>query len=141
MEPTIATLQNHIKALCFIHKIFFLPVKTARKCCAFKHHQVNCLSIRSYLSYAIALHEIGHCRTYWRSGYWFPMKSYGTLRREHEALAWDWARENALIWTLPMHWAHRYSWKAHNKSTNRWAIQGFMAKNPSPIEIRTNEFR
>jgi hypothetical protein len=51
-------------------------------------------AIRSKLSYATALHEIGHLRGRYQS------RRYGVLVRER--WAWQWARENALIWTDAM---------------------------------------
>lgn len=48
--------------------------------------------MKSRVSYAIALHEIGHILGPWQNG--------TTLERE--AGAWKWARENALVWSKVM---------------------------------------
>ena len=49
--------------------------------------------VRSALSYAVALHEIGH----WKGS---RQNSRSVMVRERAA--WQWARENALIWTDAM---------------------------------------
>jgi len=49
--------------------------------------------IRSVISYAVALHEIGHYLGRYQ-------RSARTITRE--TWAWEWARQNALIWTLAM---------------------------------------
>jgi hypothetical protein len=57
--------------------------------------------IRGQLSYAAALHEIGHiiCR--------YQQSHHSSLVRER--WSWQWARENALVWTPAM---ERYSQRA-----------------------------
>jgi hypothetical protein len=49
--------------------------------------------IRSELSYAGALHEIGHIKQHWQASHYVV---------DDERRAWDWARCNALIWTPRM---------------------------------------
>jgi len=56
-------------------------------------HEVWIMPIRSAISYATALHEIGHILGR-------HQRSPDTLVRER--WAWRWAKENALIWTPAM---------------------------------------
>jgi antirestriction protein ArdC len=56
-------------------------------------HEVWITPIRSAISYATALHEIGHILGR-------HQRSPDTLVRER--WAWRWAKENALIWTPAM---------------------------------------
>jgi len=49
--------------------------------------------VRSEVSYAVALHEIGHIKGRYQ-------KSVDMLVREQAA--WQWARDNALVWTPQM---------------------------------------
>jgi hypothetical protein len=55
--------------------------------------EIQFAPIRSAISYATALHEIGHMRG-----------RYQNSRRElvRERWAWEWARRNALCWTPAM---------------------------------------
>jgi hypothetical protein len=55
--------------------------------------------IRSYLSYATALHELGHIHGRYQSKLW-NMPRYRAVTSER--WAWIWARQNALIWTPAM---------------------------------------
>ena len=55
--------------------------------------EVNTPPIRSAITYATALHELGHI-----------LGRYQNSRRQlvRERWAWQWARDNALIWTPTM---------------------------------------
>jgi len=59
--------------------------------------------VRSDVSYAVALHEIGHIKGR-------DQKSLDVLVREQAA--WQWARDNALVWTAAMerHAAKALAW-------------------------------
>ena len=59
--------------------------------------------VRSEVSYAAALHEIGHIKGR-------DQKSLDVLVREQAA--WQWARDNALVWTAAMerHAAKALAW-------------------------------
>jgi hypothetical protein len=54
---------------------------------------VRVAPIRSVISYVVALHEVGHIKGRYQ-------QSPRDIVRER--WAWDWARRNALIWTLRM---------------------------------------
>jgi hypothetical protein len=47
-------------------------------------------TVRSVVSYAVALHEVGH------------MKSRSRNEMVRERAAWQWAKDNALVWTPQM---------------------------------------
>jgi hypothetical protein len=57
-----------------------------------KEHRVDIRPVKSAVTYAIALHEIGHILGPWQS----------RSRIDSECGAWLWAHENALVWTKPM---------------------------------------
>jgi hypothetical protein len=110
-------LQEHIDALCLSFGIIVMPAWGARRCRAYFPRTVWIMPIRSYLSYAIALHEIGHCRTFWRAGRVFRIAPYEIIDRAQETLAWQWAREQALEWTEPMEWAYNFSRQYAKRAT------------------------
>jgi hypothetical protein len=68
--------------------------------------------VRSPLSYATALHEIGH----WKS-------RHGRSRDEmvREQAAWRWARKNALIWTPAMSQLEKKSLAIHANPAREWS--------------------
>jgi len=75
-----------------------LPVKRLRQAKAIRDDDGEVLElwlapVRSALSYATALHEIGHWKGHHRN-------SRNVMVRERAA--WQWARKNALIWTEAM---------------------------------------
>jgi hypothetical protein len=67
--------------------------------------------VRSILSYATALHEIGH----WKSCHG---SSHNIMVRER--WAWRWARENALIWTPAMERLEKKSLAIHANPERAW---------------------
>src|SRR5262249_12330211 len=73
--------------------------------------------IRSAISYATALHEIGHILG--------PLQWAGVLKREEGA--WRWAERNALIWTEAMERDRQRSmaWyrREAKKRGRRWATK------------------
>lgn len=64
--------------------------------------------VKSAITYAIALHEIGHILGH----------GNGLKRLEKEALAWQWAKDNAIEWRKPM----KQAMKKRLLSYLRWAI-------------------
>lgn len=90
-------LAGHITSLCSKHalKVVWLKNKDFKQVEAFVYkgiRQLKLLPITSPARYAIALHEIGHVLT----------KSRHKPLLFREALAWEWAKKNALFWSLPM---------------------------------------
>jgi hypothetical protein len=56
-------------------------------------HEIFTAPIRSAVSYATALHEIGHH---------LGCHQLSPVKLTRERWAWQWARDNALIWTAAM---------------------------------------
>lgn len=89
-----AKLAKHIESLCFNNKI------TCMLDCNIRSGHANLLiraikirPVKSYVTYTIALHEIGHILA--------PSRSYGTFtdyKIESEINAWGWAINNNLVW-------------------------------------------
>src|SRR5262249_18536509 len=95
MEPTIKDLRRHILELCKKHGItVYAWCRRPSHCHALiDRDEIRIMPIESRISYALALHEIGHLRGQ-------RQDSSCTFVREHEA--WEWARANALLWTPAM---------------------------------------
>jgi hypothetical protein len=102
-RPTLSEMQRHVERLCEKHGIIWHAwAKRSTKAQAITladcerydvPPEIITAPIRSAISYAVALHEIGHCLgRYQRS-------SRAIIR---ETWAWDWAQRNALAWTPAM---------------------------------------
>jgi hypothetical protein len=83
-------LSSHIEVLCAKHSIRLEFRHTGGRAWR-KTRRVSVAPIRSAMTYAVALHEIGH----------IAGKS-SARRLDREAAAWKWARENAIKWTPTM---------------------------------------
>jgi hypothetical protein len=98
MSP--AEMTAHVVEICSRHGI------TIRWIDGYRAHAVaECLEVflpkvRSPITYATALHEIGHCL-----GRYQTSRSVLTAER----WAWRWAQRNALIWTTGMDRSMRQS--------------------------------
>lgn len=80
---------EHIIALCEQHDIALYLHPKCRPVAFPEGRQINVHPIRSVQDYCEALHEIGHIITF---------RSEQT-RMEKEFSAWEWAVNNALVWT------------------------------------------
>lgn len=79
-------MRNHIRSLCKKHTIKRYWCKDKYGAYAFSYYRcIRIPPIKSDMTYAIALHEIGHI-----------------LDGDSEIDAWVWAIENAVEWTKPM---------------------------------------
>ncbi len=87
----IETYRQHIETLCVEHHIV-LEVRPGGGRAWRRSRRVRVPPIRTGISYAIALHEIGHILGENQDG----------RRLEKEVGAWLWARSNALSWRKPM---------------------------------------
>jgi hypothetical protein len=56
-----------------------------------KSRKVRIATVKSDITYAVALHEIGHI-----------LGRHPSLRIDKEVAAWEWAKTNALTWTPAM---------------------------------------
>lgn len=84
-------LAAHIAQLAKLHAIEIAP-RASYGGRAFKRTRRVCLRpIRSQVTYAVALHEIGHVAG-----------RQPRTRLDREAAAWIWARSNAIFWTDAM---------------------------------------
>jgi hypothetical protein len=89
---TVSAMRAHIECLAERHQIHVFPyMKRLDQGRSFRElEEVYISPVRSILSYAVALHEIGHV-----------LGRHQTSRRVmvRERWAWHWARANALVWT------------------------------------------
>lgn len=94
-SPTIKDLHRHVFELCKKHgiAIYAWCCRPSQCHALIGRDEIRIMPIESRLSYASALHEIGHLRGRHQC-------SYSTVVREQEA--WEWARANALLWTPAM---------------------------------------
>jgi hypothetical protein len=91
---TIADLKKHFLLLCADEEVDVQWCDVPSKALALSGELEFILTpnIRSEISYAVAMHELGHIKS--------PTQSADQTERERSA--WDWARHNALIWTPHM---------------------------------------
>jgi hypothetical protein len=90
----VAEMINHVESLCRSHNIgLFWCVRSDRSYSMRALQEVMIAPIKSVVTYAVALHEIGHLRG-----------RHQDSRRcmVRERWAWDWAKRNALVWTPRM---------------------------------------
>jgi hypothetical protein len=102
LAVSVEAMRRHIEQLCLAFAQDDVPISIVKRL-----HQAKALTVsetgellelqlptvRSAVSYATALHEIGHVKGR-------HQKSRSVMVRER--WAWRWARENALIWTDAM---------------------------------------
>ena len=95
-EKTIQDMHQHVMGLCSQHNIVFTwCCRPSQAWAAREIEEVYIPPVKSVISYATALHEIGHILgRFQRSG--------NSVIRER--WAWQWAKRNALIWTPAMNW-------------------------------------
>src|SRR5437764_8069493 len=90
----VDAMCRHIEQLCAEHEIEFMWCRRPTDAWADREHATICIApIRSKVSYATALHEIGHIKGRYQ-------RSRDSIVRER--WAWHWAQANALIWTPRM---------------------------------------
>src|SRR5205823_5848330 len=90
----VEDMRRHISELCETHDIELMWCRRPMDAWADREHGTICTApIKSSISYATALHEIGHIRG--------PHQlSRDSMVRER--WAWHWAQANALVWTTRM---------------------------------------
>jgi broad specificity phosphatase PhoE len=91
---TIANLKRHFLKLCADEEAEVQWCDVPSKALALSGELEFILTphIASEITYAVAMHELGHIKSRDRSG----------DQIERERAAWDWARHNALTWTPRM---------------------------------------
>jgi hypothetical protein len=94
MTVTVDQMHAHVVELCTMHD---LEVQWCARCNSAISIRVaefvKIPRVRSPISYAVALHEIGHVLGRFQH-------SRSTIVRER--WAWEWAKRNALVWTPRM---------------------------------------
>jgi hypothetical protein len=98
MKITTEQMAQHVVSLATRHRItiwWWTRRRHGRMAgeAFLEHMEISIWPIRSALSYATALHELGHC-----------LGRYQTSRSVLvvERWAWRWAKANALVWTDAM---------------------------------------
>ena len=84
-----SSMSQHIRLLCRNHSITLEHGRRGRSWA--KTRRIRIPEVKTSVTYATALHELGHILGY-RSG----------RRLEKEVQAWEWAKANAETWTLAM---------------------------------------
>jgi hypothetical protein len=108
---SVAQMVEHIVALCSATNVFVLWCERTGQAYSLADCEEVCIPrIKSPISYAIALHEFGHQLGRYQ-------KSKRVLVRE--VWAWNWARQNALIWNERMEQRARLSLKYYQMREQR----------------------
>jgi hypothetical protein len=98
VEIKVSQMREHVERIISDHGIVFQPTKYIRqsRCLPWSggaRPVVQFPPVRSHLTYATALHELGHVLGW---GVNYP----DDLVRERDA--WFWARLDAIVWTTAM---------------------------------------
>ncbi len=100
-RPTIIEMRQHVLQLCEGRDIVHSWCRRPSQAWGSVEAEEICIApVRSAISYATALHEIGHVLGR-------HQRSFDVMVRER--WAWNWARANALIWTPAMEQCARHS--------------------------------
>lgn len=91
MQHKVADYQRHIDQLCKKYNIKVEWRENTRARAWRKSRQMRLCPIRSGITYAVALHELGHIHG--------PQTG---ARLNRETQAWIWAKETAICWHNPM---------------------------------------
>ena len=82
--------KQHIEYLIKTHNIIVKSHSSGGRSWR-KKRTIAIRPVKTSITYAIALHEIGHI-----------LGTYPKLRLEKELAAWSWAKENSIEWTMSM---------------------------------------
>jgi hypothetical protein len=96
MEKSM-TRAEHIRQLADTHHITLDVRRSTRGMSYGDTRTIRISEVKGPVSYAVALHEIGHLVAEGASGRQFP-------RLMKEIRAWRWARAHAIEWTERMDW-------------------------------------
>lgn len=118
---TIADLEQHFLRLCSAEEIEIDWCERPSKALAVsgEFEFIRAPRIKSLISYAVAMHELGHIRGR-------NQRSKNQIVRER--WAWDWARRNAMLWTPRM---ERYAVASVRWYQRQWIRQ----RRPTPTTI------
>jgi len=119
--PTRTEMHEHIVALCERNEILIQWCVNPNQAWAMGGwNEIKIPRIKSEISYAVGLHEIGHV-----------LGQHQTSKRVlvRERWAWRWARKNALIWTgrMERHARSSLDWylPRANRIDARWKLTLF----------------
>ncbi len=94
LKISVAAMREHIDSLIGQRDIIVRWIKRPMRAYAITEaFEIFIPPVKSEVSYATALHEIGHL---------LGRDQYDDYRMVREIEAWIWARENALVWTPRM---------------------------------------
>jgi hypothetical protein len=94
MTVTIPDMHEHVMGFCAEHHIIYSWCRRPTEAWACRDLDEICIApIKSSISYATALHELGHILGRYQ-------RSRDSILRER--WAWNWAKRNALVWTPVM---------------------------------------
>ena len=97
----VASLHHHVVSLCKAHKIA-ITFGTRRGRAWRAARRVSVPHVRGAISYAVALHEIGHV-----------LGKRGRTRLDHEVHAWQWAEAHAHVWNAAMNAKRKRSLRSY----------------------------
>jgi hypothetical protein len=106
-------MREHVEGIIKEHGIVYRPIKDVRQSRCFPWRAgekpvVQFPIVRSARVYAIALHELGHALGR-------QVDHPDDIGREQDA--WEWARDNAIVWTPEM---ERLEAACMRRATMRW---------------------
>lgn len=88
---TLTRYQQHIDALASSHTVQVVTRRHTSGRAWRRSRRVRIPEVKSAVTYALALHELGHVIGHQRG-----------LTIDKEAQAWRWAEQHAIEWTTPM---------------------------------------
>jgi hypothetical protein len=112
-----ARMAAHIRKVCIVESIEVTTHSRGGRAWR-KQRRIAIRPVKTDITYAIALHEIGHILGPRQSG----------ARLDKEVGAWEWARANAVVWTDAM----QRQMEKRLCSYLRWADRSKQAKRPAP---------
>ena len=94
MPTTVQNMHQHVLGLCCGHDIALSWCRRPTQAWASRDlDEIQIAPIKSAISYATALHELGHI---------FGRYQLSKRSIVRERGAWEWAKRNALVWTPAM---------------------------------------
>jgi len=115
-DMTPQQMSDHIDTLIGEHGITVDWRRSARGMSWMPVRKIRIARVTTERSYAVALHEIGHCAA--------PSAWGRHPRLDKELAAWDWAERNALEWTDRMdeERAKAMGWYVQRARRHRWPL-------------------
>lgn len=107
---------RHIERICKIEDIEVVSHSSGGRAWR-KSRRIAIRPVKSAITYAVAMHEIGHILGPRQSG----------CRMDKEVGAWEWAQANAVEWTAPMDATMRRALRTYLA----WAARSKQAKRPA----------